>query len=127
MHSWPSWRPDLPTVRAVKTESGARSRRAQRWVHGIWTVLIVGAAAAILIGAALSKPGPDDCEGIGWGCNLYGGAAALFDAIVVVPIALLLLLVGNGIIAVVGRLARKRARPADAGTTRSEDAWNAHP
>jgi hypothetical protein len=36
----------------------------------------------------LSKPPPGQCEGIGWGCNLYGGDAALVAAIFVVPIAL---------------------------------------
>ena len=85
-----------------------RSRRRQGWVHVTFTIVVVGFTASILITAALSKPPPGRCEGIGWGCNLYGGDAALFEAIFLVPIALLLLLVGNAIIAGVGRAVRKK-------------------
>jgi hypothetical protein len=73
----------------------------------------VGFAAAILVAAALTKPPPGQCEGIGWGCNLYGGDAAAFAAIFVVPIALALLLGGNAIIALVGRAVRKSSNRSE--------------
>jgi hypothetical protein len=70
----------------------------------------VGLTAAILITVALSKAPPGKCEGIGWGCNLYGGDAALFEAIFLVPVALALVVVGNFVIALGGRAVRKRRR-----------------
>ncbi len=63
---------------------------------------MLGLAAFILIAAALSKPPPGQCEGIGWGCNLYGADAAAFDAIFVVPIALALVILGNAFIWLIG-------------------------
>jgi hypothetical protein len=89
------------------------TRSWQLWLHALWTVLIVGGVIAVLISLALSKPGPDDCEGIGWGCNLYGGDAALFAAIFLVPHAIGLVLVGNVIIAVAGWLSGKRRAERD--------------
>jgi hypothetical protein len=84
----------------------------QKWLHIAWTVIVVGLTAAILITAALSKPPPGHCDGIGWGCSLYGGDEALFEAIFLVPIALGLVVVGNAVIAVVGRTVRKRSHPS---------------
>jgi hypothetical protein len=63
---------------------------------------------------ALSKPPTGQCEGIGWGCNLYGGDAALFDAILLVPIALAFVLMGNAAIALVGKAVRNRSHDSDA-------------
>jgi threonine/homoserine efflux transporter RhtA len=57
----------------------------------------------------MSKPPQGQCEGIGWGCNVYGGDAAFFAAIVVIPIALTLLFIGNILIAVVGSAMRRRS------------------
>ncbi len=87
-------------------------RRGQARVHVIWTVVVVGAAAFVLLAVASTRPKAGQCEGIGWGCNLYGSDAALFAAVFVVPIALALLLVGNVIIATVGSLLRQRTKPA---------------
>jgi uncharacterized membrane protein len=89
-----------------------RSRHRQAWIHAVWTLLIAGAATATLLSVALSKTPPGQCEGIGWGCSLHGGDAALFVAIFVVPIALVMLILGNAIIAVVAWLLRRRARHA---------------
>jgi hypothetical protein len=86
------------------------------WFQAIWTAVIVVGVAAMLIAIAMTKPGPDDCEGIGFGCELYGGDAALFNAIFVVPLAIGLVLVGNGIIAFVWWLARRAHRDRDLGS-----------
>ena len=95
-------------------QPGTWSRRSrQLWFHATWTAVIVVGVAATSISLALTKPGPNDCEGIGFGCELYGGDAALFAAVFVVPLAIGLLLVGNGIIAfvawLVGRAHRDRS------------------
>jgi hypothetical protein len=87
----------------------SRSRRRQVIVHVVWTILVVAAAAFVLLSIASTRPKPGQCEGIGWGCNLYGGDAAFFAAFFVVPIALALVLVGNAIIAFLGWLVRKPA------------------
>jgi hypothetical protein len=101
-------------VRAVEADvGGMKARGRQKWVHLVFTIIVVGLAASILITAALSKPPPGRCEGIGWGCNLYGGDAALLDAVFVVPMALALLVVGNVFIALAGRTLRKRANRRD--------------
>ena len=87
------------------------ARPSKAWIlHAAWSVLVAGVAVAILLSAALSKPEPGQCEGIGWGCSLYGGDAAAFDAIVVVPIALAALAVGNVAISVVAWLVRRSNR-----------------
>jgi hypothetical protein len=93
----------------VEADVGWRSRRRQRWVHLVFTIVVVGLTASLLITAALSNPPPGRCEGIGWGCNLYGGDAALFEAIFFIPIALALLVIGNAVIALVGRAKRRRS------------------
>jgi hypothetical protein len=86
-------------------------RPSKAWIlHAAWSALVAGVAVASLLSAALSKPGPGQCEGIGWGCSLYGGDAAAFDAIFIVPIALAALVVGNVAISVVARLVRRRRR-----------------
>ena len=78
-------------------------------MHLVFTMLVVGLAASVLLAEALSKPPPGACEGIGWGCNVYGTDAAFFAALFVVPVTLMMLLVGNALIAVVARASRKRA------------------
>ena len=72
----------------------------------VWTLVVAIPVAGILVGAAQTKPsGP--CEGIGFGCSLSGSAMAGFIAVLVVPVAIVVLVVGYGAIALI-RSRRRR-------------------
>jgi len=71
------------------------------WVaHVVWASVVIGVVAIVLLAVAQTEnPNPaDQCEGIGWGCQLYGGDLAGFVAMFLVPIALVILLIGHFLI-----------------------------
>jgi hypothetical protein len=86
-----------------------RTRRNAILAHAIWTVVVAGAVASILFQIAeATKAQRGDCDGIGFGCSLHGVDAAGFAAILVVPIALVVMAIGHVTIALLARAAAAR-------------------
>lgn len=72
-------------------------------VHLVWFLFVTGATAAFLIFVAVkTRAHSGELNGIGFGASLHGSDAAGFFAIFVVPVAIVILLIGHGLIALIG-------------------------
>jgi len=103
----------------------SRIRRIAIRAHLLWLVVVAGTVALTLVHVAqVTKARPGDCDGIGFGCSLHGADAAVFAALYVVPIALVVLALGHTIIALIAHRATRgephsAIRAASAATRRA--------
>ena len=78
------------------------------WSHLIWAGFIVSVVAALLIAVAQTDQPAGQCSGLGWGCTLSGADLAAFAAMLVVPIALVVMAIGHVLVAFVQSLRKRR-------------------
>ena len=89
----------------VRAEIYPRERPSP-WPHIVWATFVIGVVAVILVAAGQTHMSEGDCSGIGFGCSLYGADVAGFLAIIIVPPAIGILVVGHALIAATRRIAR---------------------
>lgn len=83
-------------------------QRTLRRAHATWASVVI-ALVLIMLGMAASTEQPEGvCSGIGWGCELSGAALAGFVAMLIVPVAVVVLPVGHLLISAVGGVLRHR-------------------
>ena len=80
--------------------------------HAIWTAIVIVPFLFVLISVFLTELGPDQCSGIGWGCELAGADGAGVVLIFFGIPALMILIVGHLVIGLAQWL-RGRSSPVE--------------
>lgn len=79
-----------------------------RRAHSVWALVVV-VVVGVMLGAAASTEQPEGvCTGIGWGCQVSGSDLAVLVAMLVVTVAVVILLIGHGVISAIGSMVWRR-------------------
>lgn len=80
--------------------------------HAIWAAIVIVPFLFVLISVLVTELGPDQCGGVGWGCELAGADGAGIVLIFFGIPALMILLVGHLVIGLAQWL-RGRSSPVE--------------